>query len=228
MPKKKQSLVRAYTDVTNGPPTITPDFDHYNTQKRIFSKFHDDLRTVDKHTAIIIQENLFLVKAANALVKHKTAPLTEPTVINSRTFQEIQRALIPYDMRIVTVATSTANFINETTGLRDSITLRHKDYYNNKCFLFAIVEAFHRYSEQLRPLCTTLPDTVPKIIDHFTTTANDDTFLTDLAHLLINENVLMSLFEDLRVYPSLKNWAESADDSSKQQRLIDLAIGLFR
>ena len=227
MPKKKQSLVRSYTDVTNDPPTITPDFEHLTTQKRIFSKFHDDLRTVDKQTAIIIQENLFLVKATNALVKQITAPLTEPTVINSRTFQEMQRALIPFDMRIVTVAVSTANFINEITGLRDSITIRHKDYYNNKCFLFAIVEAFNRYSEQLLPLCTTLPDTVPKIIDHFTSTAYDDTFLTDLAHLLNNENVLMSLW-DLSSHPSLKKWAESTDDSSKQQRLIDLAIGLFR
>ena len=139
----------------------------------------------------------------------------------------MQRALYPFDMRIVTVAVSTANFINKTTGLRDSITLRHKDYYTNKCFLFAILEAFNRYSEQLRPLCPTLPDTVPKIIDHFTSTANDDTFLTNLAHLLINENVLMSLW-DFDNHPGLKNWAESADDGYKQQRLIDLAKGLFR
>ena len=139
------------------------------------------------------------MKATNALVKPITALLTEPTVINSRVFQEMQRALIPFDMRIVTVGASTANFINENTGLRDSITIRHKDYYNNKCFLFAIVEAFHRYSELLRPLCTTLPDTVPRIIEDFTTTAYDDTFLSDLAHLLNNENVLMSLFGDTKI-----------------------------
>ena len=90
-----------------------------------------------------------------------------------------------------------------------------------------ILEAFNRYSEQLRILCPTLPDTVPKIIDHFTSTAYDDTFLTKLAHLLINENVLLSLW-DFDSHPGLKNWAESADDGYKQQRLIDLAKGLFR
>ena len=68
MPRKKQSLVRAYSDVTDGLLTIIPDFEHYATQKRIFSKFDDNLRTVENHIAIIIQENLFLVKANNALV----------------------------------------------------------------------------------------------------------------------------------------------------------------
>ena len=113
----------------------------------------------------------------------------------------MQRALIPFDMRIVTVAVSTANLLNEITGLRDIITFRHKDYYTNKCFIFAILEAFNRYNEQLRPLCPILPDTVPKIIDHFTSTANDDTFLIDLAHQLNKENVLMSLW-DLGSHPS--------------------------
>ena len=225
MPKKK--LVRAYTEKDRNPTTIIPDFDHYNTQKRIFSKFHDDLRMVENNVAILIQENLFLVKAPNALFKHNTAPLTEPTVINSRTFQEMQRALNEINMRIVTVPVSTANRINEITGLRETITLRHKDFYNNKCFIFAILEAFIRFNDQLRVICPIMPETVPKIIDHFTTTANDDKFLTDLAHHLDEQNVLMSLW-DLNSHPTLKYWAESPDDDSKQQRLINLVIGLFK
>ena len=194
--KHKQTLVRAYSDrdVTDL-LAKEPVLDHYNTQRRVFSKFDKELRTVTTSTDIIIQENLFLLRTNNALFKPITAPLTEQTVMNSRLFQEMQRALEPLDVRIITVAISTGSFINGKTGLRDSISIRHKDFYTNKCFLFAIIEAFNRYSELLRPFCSTLPETVPDIIEQFTTLANDETFLTNLAHLLFNENVLLSLWD---------------------------------
>ena len=93
--------------------------------------------------------------------------------MNSRLFQEMQRALHDIDVTIITVAVSTTGLINGITGLRDTISTRHKDYYTNKCFLFAIIEAFNRYSELLRPYCSTVPETVPEIIEHFTTHAKD-------------------------------------------------------
>ena len=232
MPRKggngKHTLVRAFSDRDVDDLKATePVSDHYKTQPRLFSKFDKELRNMASNIDIIIEENIYQLKTIDALYKPITAPLTEQTVMNSRLFQEMQRALHKIDVRIITVAVSTTGLINGTSGLRDTISTRHKDYFTNKCFLFAILEAFNRYSELLRPYCSTVPETVPEIIEHFTTNAKDATFLTNLANQLFDENVLLSLW-DIENHPSLKTWADSSDDGHKKERLINLTTQLFR
>ena len=152
---------------------------------------------------------------------------TAQTVVNATVFLQIQQELQLIKRKIIPVGHSTAVSINPDTGKTETLTHRHPNNYSQKCFIFAIHKAFELFGDDLAKTCPSMQDTIPKIIEHFTTFANENTFLRNLVELLNSKNVLLSLM-DIEKHPALLDWSESVDDENKTERLFLAVIEIFK
>ena len=165
------------------------------THKRIYEQTDERLRYLSQETDIILADSLYMVNVPNALCKSTTIYPSVQTVINPTVFVQFQQELQLIQRKIIPCGHSTAETISPLTGKTVTLPHGHPDYYMQKCFLFCIHKAFELFGDDLFKTSPSMQDTVPKMLQHFTTYASEITFLRNLVELLNSKNVLFSLMD---------------------------------
>lgn len=225
MPPKGKSIGRSLSQGTLRKINYSAG-NQSTVQRRIYARAESCYRYFDQDTDIIYLESLQLVSSPHALTKSTTITPTAQTVINPNVFLQVQLELQQLHMKVIPVGHTTATSINPDTGRTETIIRSNDNFFSNKCFLFTVHKAFEIFDE-LALMCPTMPDTIPKMIVHFTTNANNDTFLQELVELLHSRDVLFSLMDGDK-HPALLDWEETVDDENKTERLFVTVKGIFK